>query len=219
MPSLYLYAHTFLALSVPFFANGFSASPPSSPFNDVLQNLSSLFNSNNSNRNSNQKIELRRSELKNELLELCQSKKADRSDIDVAIDRLKEVRPFAGTANSPLLQKEWSLIWTTEKEINIFSDWNISGDITQTIQSNKLVNDIPFRKGGSFAVNGIVTPDEEREERTNFKFESAKLDVQWFAVTLPPIGEGWFDTVYLDESFRVDVNSRDDILICSCAEL
>ena len=75
-------------------------------------------------------------------------------------------------------------------------------------------NLIPFKKGGSFGVKGKITPDDDIAQRTNFEFESATIDLQWFKFTIPPVGKGWFDTIYLDEDLRVDVNSRDDILIC-----
>ncbi len=97
-------------------------------------------------------------------------------------------------------------IWTTEKEINIFSDLNISGDITQTIDNGNLQNYIPFQKGGGLEVSGTVTPDDDMQERTNFEFISAELDLDWFKFSFPPIGKGWFDTVYLDDDLRVDEN-------------
>ena len=107
-------------------------------------------------------------------------------------------------------------VWTTEKEINFFSDFNISADISQTITSDGvLTNMIPFQKGGSFGVVGKVEADENIPQRTNFVFESAKLDLGKFRFTLPPVGQGWFDTLYLDEELRVDLNSRNDILICT----
>lgn len=57
---------------------------------------------------------------------------------------------------------------------------------------------------------------DDNEKRTNFKFTSAKLDLdKWGKFDFPPVGEGWFDTVYLDEDLRIDTNSRDDILICT----
>ena len=105
-------------------------------------------------------------------------------------------------------------VWTTEKEINVFSDWNISGNITQTITSNSLKNWIPFRKGGGFGVMGTIKPDEEIPNRTNFVFDSATIDFGFIQLSIPPVGKGWFDTVYLDEALRVDVNVRNDILIC-----
>ena len=97
-------------------------------------------------------------------------------------------------------------IWPTEKEINIFSDWNISGDITQTLQPGKLENVIPFRKGGGLGVSGTIAPDDVIQQRTNFEFTSAELDLDWFKFSLPPVGKGWFDTVYLDDDLRVDLN-------------
>ena len=54
--------------------------------------------------------------------------------------------------------------------------------------------------------------------RTYFEFTSATLDLdKWGTYTVPPLGKGWFDTLYLDEELRVDLNSRDDILICTPA--
>ena len=116
-------------------------------------------------------------------------------------------------------------MWTTEKEINFFIDWNISGQITQTIDDRVLENNIPFLKGGSFGVKGKLSiPEDDVDEttdstsegvRTEFEFETASLDLgKWGKFSFPPVGKGWFDTVYLDENFRIDINSRDDILIC-----
>lgn len=52
--------------------------------------------------------------------------------------------------------------------------------------------------------------------RTNFVFSSATLDLgRWGSFSVPPIGKGWFETLYLDDTLRVDTNSRDDILICT----
>lgn len=98
-----------------------------------------------------------------------------------------------------------------------------------------LENNIPFQKGGSFGVKGTLSipnnnesdssSDSEEEEdsriniRTEFEFESATLDLgKWGTFSFPPVGKGWFDTVYLDESFRIDTNSRNDILICQTSD-
>lgn len=111
--------------------------------------------------------------------------------------------------------------WTTEKEINFFSDWNISGEVSQTIDGNKLSNLIEFRKGGFLGVSGDLSLPErdgsgDRMIRTNFVFSSATLDLgRWGSFQVPPVGEGWFETMYLDDTIRVDTNSRDDILICT----
>lgn len=109
--------------------------------------------------------------------------------------------------------------WTTEKEINVFDDWGISSTISQTIDGSVLQNLIPFKRGGSFGVTGSLTIPDPDGIRTEFEFESATLDLaKWGKYTLPPVGKGWFDTVYLDDNFRVDTNSRDDILICTAEE-
>jgi hypothetical protein len=106
--------------------------------------------------------------------------------------------------------------WTTEKEINAFVDWGVSGTISQTIDGPLLLNMIPFRKGGSFGVKGRLTIPDPEGIRTDFEFESATLDLgKWGSYTLPPVGKGHFDTIYLDDFLRIDVNSRDDILICT----
>ena len=106
--------------------------------------------------------------------------------------------------------------WTTEKEINFFLDWNISNEIGQTIAGTKLDNNIEFVRGGGFYVSGKLEVPEAQGVRTNFEFETAQLDLgKWGNFEFPPVGAGWFDTVYLDSNLRVDVNSRDDILICT----
>lgn len=186
----------------------FSASPQPS----FLQGLASFFDQ--GNKNVAGELQIKRETLKKSLLDVCKIADVDRSNVESIIEELRAVQPFEGTATSPLLQREWLLTWTTEKEINVFSDWNISGDITQTITSDSLENLIPFKKGGSFGVKGKIAPNDDIAQRTNFEFESATIDLQWFKFTIPPVGKGWFDTLYLDEDLRVDVNSRNDILIC-----
>ena len=70
-------------------------------------------------------------------------------------------------------------------------------------------------------VSGAVAVNDSNPLRTDFEFTTAKLDcgVSFIPVLdLPPVGKGWFDTVYLDDELRVDTNSRNDILICLAAE-
>jgi hypothetical protein len=107
-------------------------------------------------------------------------------------------------------------VWTTEKEINIFLNNGWASEITQTIQGSSLQNNIPFvRDCGFFAVAGSLATPDARGIRTEFVFETATLQLGPLGpLTLPPIGKGWFDTVYLDDDLRIDTNSRDDILIC-----
>lgn len=123
----------------------------------------------------------------------------------------------APSSSSKILTNNLSL-WTSEKEINFFLEKGISESITQTLSADILENYIPFVKGGGFGVTGEIRPAEKNNDemlRTQFKFLNAKLDIgKWGVYNFPPVGEGWFDTIYLDEDLRIDTNSRDDILIC-----
>jgi hypothetical protein len=117
-------------------------------------------------------------------------------------------------------------MWTTEKEINLFKDKGWSRDIRQTVSSPDLNNSIFFVKGGGLFVDGKLSPTdsttesgETNKQRTQFEFVTATLDLRsflgsWAKIKIPPVGKGWFDTLYLDESLRIDVNVRNDILIC-----
>ena len=70
-------------------------------------------------------------------------------------------------------------------------------------------------------MSGAVAVNEANPLRTDFEFTTATLDcgVSFIPVLdLPPVGKGWFDTVYLDDELRVDTNSRNDILICLASE-
>lgn len=196
------FIRVFIWIFSPLAVVSFSASPKPS----FLQEFSSFFNNQSTRTNR-----VEQQTLKKQLLELSKTKDVTRLEIENCIAELREVQDFQSTASSTLLKKKWLLVWTTEKEINFFTDF--SGDITQTITSDSLISYIPFEKGGGFEVQGSILADETKEERTNFKFQSATLDLGWFKFNIPPIGEGWFDTVYLDEDLRVDINSRDDILI------
>ena len=58
--------------------------------------------------------------------------------------------------------------------------------------------------------------DIEGETRVNFSFTSARLEVVApFELTLrfPPVGKGWFDNLYVDDTMRVARDSRGDTLV------
>lgn len=158
-----------------------------------------------------------RARLKQELLQKCRERNVQRSTMEKCIEELKPLSPIKATANSPLLQKKWMLQWTTEKEINFFLDNGISssGSIYQVIDKTVLENCIPFVRGGSFGVKGELVIPDATGTRTNFIFSEATLDIgKWGVYRFPPVGKGWFETIYLDDSLRIDINSRNDILIC-----
>jgi len=149
--------------------------------------------------------------------------KAKRARVENIIDELAPLSPIVDTATSPELQREWLMAFTTEKEINFFVDLGItpSSGVSQTIDGTTLGNLIEFKRGGGLSVSGELSAaetegDGEPRLRTNFVFTEANLDLgRWGSFKIPPVGEGWFETLYLDNTLRVDINSRDDILICT----
>ncbi|GAX14895.1 hypothetical protein FisN_29Lh111 [Fistulifera solaris] len=155
--------------------------------------------------------------LKQQLLQTCRQR-PERATIESLVEQLAPLSPVQATAASPLLQKKWKLQYTTENEINFFSDqgWSLPGSIYQIIDGNRLENCIPFVKGGSLGVQGILSIPNRAGKRTNFVFSQATLDLgRWGVYSIPPIGQGWFDTLYLDGDLRMDINSRNDLLICT----
>ncbi|KAL7464150.1 hypothetical protein ACHAXS_004484 [Conticribra weissflogii] len=199
-------------LAILGYANAFaSPSPPSAPWLTFLSSLTSTSTTNESrsflNLFATDAKQRRRQDLKQQLLNECKQNfgvntSRVRQRMEELIGELRDLNPTSETALSPLVRKAWVLWeWTSEKEINFFLEKRISDRITQTLSfDNNLENNIPFVKGGSFNVSGYISPDENKEDylRTNFKFIDAKLDLGWIKFNFPPIGEGWFDTIYLD---------------------
>jgi hypothetical protein len=124
--------------------------------------------------------------------------------VESIIDELAPLNPTPKTARSSLLRRGWALEWTTEREINFFLEWGLGKGITQTLDGDTLAIYIPFVGGsGVLGVMGRISVDEgmEGSMRTTFKFERANLNLgRWGEYSFPPIGEGWFDTIYLDDS-------------------
>lgn len=56
----------------------------------------------------------------------------------------------------------------------------------------------------------------EGETRVNFSFTSARLELvdplKW-TLRFPPVGKGWFENLYVDETMRVARDSRGDTLV------
>jgi hypothetical protein len=127
-------------------------------------------------------------------------------------------------------QTVWELVWTTEKETLAIATSiaplfrTRAGGIYQVIdvKASSLQNVITFPPGGAFVVDSSCTPDDENGEspnpsRLNFKFNAARLDAWGRAgfLRLPPVGQGWFDTVWLDPrgQWRCARDVRGDTLV------
>ena len=165
-------------------------------------------------------------DLKKQLKSEIDSSRASRSRIEGLVNELGELQ---GGGRRGAVQGNWRILYTTEDEVNIFVKLGLVregegerggrniGEVTQTIGKDNIDNTIPFKNGGYLAVTGTCGPSETKAVRNEFQFTEAKLSLMWWrggeVITLPPVGRGWFDTLYVDDEIRCDVNSRNDVLI------
>ncbi|GAX78009.1 hypothetical protein CEUSTIGMA_g5451.t1 [Chlamydomonas eustigma] len=127
--------------------------------------------------------------------------------------------PYPCQAYDEKLSSTWRLLWTTEKETlfilaNAKFFGTSAGNVYQIIDVNakRLQNVITFPPEGSFVVNSDLNSDGH--SRCSFKFTAAALNLpNQRKIPFPPFGQGWFETLYLDEEMRVSVDIRGDILV------
>lgn len=122
------------------------------------------------------------------------------------------------TTSDQVLSATWKLLWTTEKETlfiikNAGLFGTTAGEVYQVIdvKSQRLQNVITFPPDGAFIVDSSIAV--ESAQRVSFKFTAAKLKTASKDWGVPPFGQGWFDTVYCDDSIRVAQDIRGDTLI------
>ncbi|MGK3734461.1 MAG: hypothetical protein ACI8RD_003320 [Bacillariaceae sp.] len=155
-------------------------------------------------------------------------------------EKMIEISKLNGDDQRKSLSGRWELIYTTEKEINFFktSLWpfaNVSS-ITQNLDlydTQKINNIIEFEGGGQFIVAGTCTAvlenenenenndskkndndngnvEDEQYDRVAFEFTGATAIVWDKEINLPPIGAGWFDTMFCNDEYRLSNDSRQD---------
>ncbi|KAG5181726.1 hypothetical protein JKP88DRAFT_199787 [Tribonema minus] len=145
-----------------------------------------------------------------------------RTRIDELMEALTKVNKVKDAATSPLLNGKWVLQWTDEKETAFLLKSGLfglkTGEVSQTIDTKQQVlsNAVLFGTGddvasaqGTFQVGSTAIP-ETSGARVNFEFLSCSIRWKKFTVPLPPVGKGWFASVYLDESMRITTDSRGD---------
>ncbi|KAJ7962089.1 Plastid lipid-associated protein [Quillaja saponaria] len=140
-----------------------------------------------------------------------------RNSIVKAIDAMAVLG--AGTVTTgDTLSATWRLLWTTEKEQlfiieKAFLFGTQAGDVLQVIDVEKktLNNVITFPPDGVFFVRSNI--EIASLQRVNFRFASAVLRGKNWEIPLPPFGQGWFETVYLDDEIRVVKDIRGDYLV------
>ena len=104
------------------------------------------------------------------------------------------------------LEGKWKLLWTTEAEIKFFQEWPFSKScyVGQTIAflEGKVENTIQFEDGGYFNVLGSIE-NVNGANAVPFKFSSAEIKNPLFTFTAPPVGAGFFQTLYVNERYRL----------------
>jgi len=144
------------------------------------------------------------------------------AEIEVLIDELAELNAKAArdTGSSPDLTGKWTLMFTTEQEL-LGLMGNPLTVVYQTldIENGKLGNGVEWSNGVTFTVDSTLSSDAEVDVRSNFVFKSAALTVPDIPIlgtrtlTLPPIGKGWFDNVYLDRDLRLNRDLRGNTVV------
>ena len=167
---------------------------------------------------------------KDELLALCRATTSgvmdDRDRFDELLALLEAANPTPRPAESPLFSGGWDLLWTTESELNfameqgLFAAGPCTG-VSQTIDmaAGDLENTVLFDNDSKLFVGSSIapSPDDAAGRRFDFKFSSCYLQWRGTKVPLPPVGEGWGDILYLDDTLRVQRDIRGDLLIATRA--
>ena len=112
----------------------------------------------------------------------------------------------------------WKLLWTTEKETLFFAKSGLFGNkvtnIRQVIDNDSINNIIEFENNAEFTVLGDIDIQSTDIRRVNFKFKQAKLILPPFVnLKIPPVGQGWFDNIFVNEKYRLSRDIRGDYLI------
>ncbi|XP_020579219.1 probable plastid-lipid-associated protein 11 [Phalaenopsis equestris] len=146
-----------------------------------------------------------------------QTNPSKREEIIRAIDDLAVLGDGTVTTDSSL-SGTWRMLWTTEKEqLFIIKNARLfgteAGDVLQVIDVEKglLNNVITFPPSGVFFVRSEI--EVEPPQRVNFRFTSAVLRGSKWEIPLPPFGQGWFESIYMDEEIRVAKDIRGDYLV------
>ena len=146
--------------------------------------------------------------------------------MEAAIDALVAAAPppEASNTSDARLSANWRLVWTSEREtLFLLERWPGPGDTRRTttqayqridVNARTLQNAVVFCNGNTFAVDSTVTVDGD--VRVAFVFDAARLELRRpfeRNIPLPPVGKGWFDNLYVDDTLRVARDSRGDTLV------
>jgi len=160
--------------------------------------------------------------------------------VEAIMNELAALNPTADPAGSPLLCGTWDIAWTTESELLGVMDNGFFGlrctASYQTISRQKAAGTAPGSGSGSgweYTLQNSIDFEGESDSssgflrvgstcepasagaRVNFRFESCALKWRQLQLPLPPVGSGWFDVIYMDDSLRLCKDVRGDLQICT----
>eukprot|EP00747_Dinoflagellata_sp_TGD_P089115 gnl/TRDRNA2_/TRDRNA2_164217_c0_seq3.p1 gnl/TRDRNA2_/TRDRNA2_164217_c0~~gnl/TRDRNA2_/TRDRNA2_164217_c0_seq3.p1 ORF type:complete len:304 (+),score=47.05 gnl/TRDRNA2_/TRDRNA2_164217_c0_seq3:115-912(+) len=143
------------------------------------------------------------------------------SDVVRTAKLLIETKPApVFPAAAPQVEGAWELLWTTEKETLFLLEKGLpSAPSTGAYQIlsfgdvPKLVNLVSFENDSELRVDSSTQPIDG-SQRVDFQFTSAAITWRGFRIPVPPVGKGWFETVYVDDDLRIAFDIRGDTLIC-----
>eukprot|EP00242_Pyramimonas_sp_CCMP2087_P001553 CAMPEP_0198230154 /NCGR_PEP_ID=MMETSP1445-20131203/114510_1 /TAXON_ID=36898 /ORGANISM="Pyramimonas sp., Strain CCMP2087" /LENGTH=251 /DNA_ID=CAMNT_0043910669 /DNA_START=73 /DNA_END=828 /DNA_ORIENTATION=+ len=151
--------------------------------------------------------------------------KVDRGEVEAVVDRFNELQGDTPTTGADL-SGVWELMWTSEKEVLFLLEKGIFavGPAQASYQvidvdNGTLQNVITFGEDSesAFVVQSSLEPTSD--VRVQFQFQGAELRLPKRTFKIPPLGKGWFDTVYLDKTTRMARDVRGDTGIYSRTNL
>lgn len=147
--------------------------------------------------------------VKDQLLDAVRSDETN--EIPRLIDLLSVTAPPRDVKS--LLDASYRVLWTTEAELNALADRPSCTGAFQKIRGSSLVNLIDFEDGAFLSVTSSCTPPTD-DNRVRFSFEACRAGLgNGFQFSLPPVGSGYFDVVYIDDDLRVSKDSRGDLQV------
>lgn len=141
------------------------------------------------------------------------------SSLAIIKECFEELEASGPTGSEKNINGTWRLVYTTEKEtLFILKNASIFGttasEVFQVINTaaGTLQNVIEFPPEGAFIVNSSL--EWEGNGRTNFKFNGATIKLpNDRRLNLPPVGKGWFKSIYCDGKYRLARDVRGDYLV------
>ncbi|KAI5070377.1 hypothetical protein GOP47_0014720 [Adiantum capillus-veneris] len=164
-----------------------------------------------------------------------------RAQIIRVIDSLAALGTDMTTTSHQSLSATWRMLWTTEKEqlfiiekahlfgtqagdilqvqvdyvflfkTSLYQSLKFAHDLVIDVEGKKLNNIITFPPDGAFFVDSTI--EVVNSQRVNFRFTAAALRGSGWSIPVPPFGQGWFESVYIDEKIRVAKDIRGDYLV------